>query len=479
MRILPKRLLYALVMMAICLGCERPVAERQPGEKSLPSVATIRQPHASESSTRSSPVSSAATPFEQFGTREQDTGVAGLESLGAAIGDARVVLLGESSHGVAEFAVQRERIIRYLHEQEGFSVLALEAPMYDCDAAGRREAKFDAASALMYCAFPVWTVSEVEPLFRYLRERATTDRPIRLAGFDVQLMGTQGSVYRPAYLRQMIERVDPRFAREIFESDSSLLARAIDAQGAGRDFRLSELEARDRSVRYGRLRDWLARNDKALARAAVSDHDRHVVRQLARSGEFTLNILKSTTAQAANVRDEGMAANLDFLMDSLYPTERIIVWAHNEHIRYGGADSFLGEQFGQPSMSMFRRMGNWLRSRRGELYSVGFFMRRGYHRLNDGQVLAVSSPRRESLEERFGRSGLRLAFVDLRKLDQSPPAQAFRSPMTSFVWGAVEKRLVLSDEYDGLLLVDSVGPSRRLRQPRRAPCCPKRTTGKP
>ena len=46
-------------------------------------------------------------------------------------GDARVVLLGESSHGTSEFYRARADITRWLIEQRGFTVVALEADWPD------------------------------------------------------------------------------------------------------------------------------------------------------------------------------------------------------------------------------------------------------------------------------------------------------------------------------------------------------------
>jgi hypothetical protein len=51
-----------------------------------------------------------------------------LAPFGQLVGAARVVALGESSHHVHEFYRLRHRLIRYLVERHGFTVLALEAP---------------------------------------------------------------------------------------------------------------------------------------------------------------------------------------------------------------------------------------------------------------------------------------------------------------------------------------------------------------
>ena len=74
-----------------------------------------------------------AIPFAVGSTEPSD--FSDLQGLRAALGPHRVVLLGEHSHGDgAAFAV-KSRLVAFLHQNLGFDVLALEAPIYDCMAA--------------------------------------------------------------------------------------------------------------------------------------------------------------------------------------------------------------------------------------------------------------------------------------------------------------------------------------------------------
>src|SRR4051794_36169403 len=59
------------------------------------------------------------------------------DSLLDSIGDARVVLLGEASHGTHEFYRERARITRRLIEERGFTAVAVEADWPDAWRAGR------------------------------------------------------------------------------------------------------------------------------------------------------------------------------------------------------------------------------------------------------------------------------------------------------------------------------------------------------
>ena len=81
-----------------------------------------------------------------------------LEPLLRRVGDARIVLLGEATHGTSEFYRMRERISRELIEQKGFSFIAIEGDWPDAARIDHyvRHAEYPPSEWTAFARFPVW-----------------------------------------------------------------------------------------------------------------------------------------------------------------------------------------------------------------------------------------------------------------------------------------------------------------------------------
>src|SRR5437763_2209557 len=130
-------------------------------------------------------------------------------------GDARVVLLGEATHGTAEFYRARAAITRHLIVEHGFNIVALEADWPDAARIDRyvRHLAPAAEARPAFQRFPTWMWRNEEVLafidwLRLHNERLPPERRAAFRGLDVYSLGASIE----AVLRYLDE-VDPEAAK--------------------------------------------------------------------------------------------------------------------------------------------------------------------------------------------------------------------------------------------------------------------------
>ena len=129
-----------------------------------------------------------AIPFE---TTEPGSGFEDLMPLKEIIGDARIVALGEATHGTHEFFQMKHRLIEFLVEEMGFNVFAIEANWPEANLVNDyvRTCEGDEAALLAGLYFWTWNTQEVLDMIRWMcaHNQDPGDAPeISFAGFDMQ-----------------------------------------------------------------------------------------------------------------------------------------------------------------------------------------------------------------------------------------------------------------------------------------------------
>jgi erythromycin esterase-like protein len=134
------------------------------------------------------------------------------------ISDARVVLLGEASHGTHEFYRERARITRLLVEERRFDAVAVEADWPDADRVNRfvrgREGGTALAALGEFRRFPVWMWRNVDVVafVDWLRaHNAAIPKPEERVGFyGLDLYSLRRSIEAVV---GYLEKIDPEAAR--------------------------------------------------------------------------------------------------------------------------------------------------------------------------------------------------------------------------------------------------------------------------
>ncbi|MHC4449612.1 MAG: erythromycin esterase family protein [Planctomycetota bacterium] len=124
-----------------------------------------------------------------FKTVEAGNGFEDLAFLKKMIGDARIVSLGEATHGTREFFQMKHRLLEFLATQMGFSIFSIEACMPEAYAVNDyvEHGKGDLGKQISGMYFWTWRTQEVRVMVEWMRSfNAAGNGPLRFTGFDMQ-----------------------------------------------------------------------------------------------------------------------------------------------------------------------------------------------------------------------------------------------------------------------------------------------------
>ncbi|MCG3137286.1 MAG: hypothetical protein HJJLKODD_01129 [Phycisphaerae bacterium] len=370
-----------------------------------------------------------------------------LQPLKKMIGNARIVALGEVTHGTKEIFQMKHRLVEYLVKEMGYTIFAIEANMpesykmndYVLSGAG------DPREILNGMYFWTWNTREVLSMVEWMREfNAAGKGPIEFVGFDMQT---------PNVAMQIV--LD--FMRE---HDSESLASAETSYQMVR-------QAREASTgQWGpspeQLPLWRSAEEAA---AAVFKHlennrvklqgDRPVKEfdWIIQNARVVLQCCQMNTSEVG--RDQSMAENVRWILQQ-NPQAKLVIWAHNGHVN-------------RLASTMGYELAKWY----GEDYRVvGFTANRGeYTALLQGVGLQANplQPGDTGTIELFLQStGLPLLLLDLRQAEAGSATSGWlRQEMDMRSIGALAQEMqffpvVVTDLYDLLIYLDQTTPTELL-----------------
>jgi erythromycin esterase-like protein/predicted phosphoribosyltransferase len=275
-------------------------------------------------------------------------GVPPASVLDELVGDARIVLIGESSHGTHEFYAARAQMTRWLIENKGFTAVAAEADWPDAYRVNRwvRGLGSDASAdeALSgFERFPAWMWRNVvvREFVDWLHDHnIRRSAPERVGFYGLDLYSLHRSMHE---VITYLDTVDPAAAQrararyECFDhtgpEDGQAYGYAA-AFGAGPS---CEREVIDQLVDLNESAlEYLSRDGLAAADELFSARQNA---QAVRNSELYYRKMFHGRVTSWNVRDEHMAQTLDALLSHLDDSRgaighpgKVVVWAHNSHV---------------------------------------------------------------------------------------------------------------------------------------------------
>lgn len=296
---------------------------------------------------------------------------ASLERLLERIGEAHVVLLGEASHGTAEFYEMRAKITKALIEKRGFNIVAVEADWPDAAAIDRyvRDTPVSApGSARPFTRFPTWMWANAQVLdfVQWLRQyNSSFNKDVGYYGLD--LYSLHASIEAVLNYLEDVDRETASIARQRYgclspwEQDPATYgAAAISGRYRGCEDEVVSMlkELLDQQMQ-------LASHDGQRFVDAVQN-----ARVVANAEQY-YRAMYYGGAASWNLRDQHMFDTLQMLLRVRGPQAKAVVWEHNSHIGDARATE-MGRVRDQ------HNVGQLARQEHGQdAYLVGFGTHRG------------------------------------------------------------------------------------------------------
>ena len=248
-------------------------------------------------------------------------------------GDARVVCLGEASHGTSEFYRARAAISRRLIERHGFNIVAVEADWPDA-ATIDRYVRHRPARDLEFTAFErfpmwMWRNQEVDAFVRWMRQHNEGRAHERMCGFyGLDLYNLSASMRA---VIGFLDDQDPELARLAHRRYGCLDPWAEDPALYGRHS-LVEGYARCEVGVIQMLKDLLQKQLDCFGPECDEWLDAAANARLVKDAEAYYRVMYHGSAESWNLRDRHMFDTLNMILDAKGPQSKAIVWAHNSHI---------------------------------------------------------------------------------------------------------------------------------------------------
>ena len=271
------------------------------------------------------------------------------------IGDARVVLIGEASHGTHEFYATRAELTRRLIEEKGFSAVAVEADFPDAYRVNEYVRGLDGDSSAEealggFERFPTWmwrnTVVRdfVEWMRVYNRSRPTDAAQVGFYGLDLYSLHSSMQA-----VIDYLDKVDPAAAQRARYRYGCFEDFGEDPQVYGYSASLDIDETCQAEV-MAQFNDILrSRADFMQADGRLAEDAFFYGKQNARlvvNAEEYYRTMFTGRVSTWNLRDQHMMETLLALMEHLEGMQeeaRLVVWAHNSHLGDARATQ-MGEQ---------------------------------------------------------------------------------------------------------------------------------------
>jgi erythromycin esterase len=373
-----------------------------------------------------------------------ENGFDDLKPLKDLIGKARIVSLGECTHGSSEVFSMKHRMLEYLVIEKGFTIFSIEANMPEAFALNEYiiEGKGEPRKLLAGMYFWTWNTQEVLDMIEWMKKyNETATKKIMFTGFDMQFPNISIKIIRdylnlnkPGFLsilndydllskKKLMKKNEGNNIFKTLMADAQILMDSLNAHKPGifdKDF------------------NWAFQNASIL-------------------WQYAANHFSNPS------RDESMAENVKWILNE-NPSAKIVLWAHNGHIKKDN-DGFENKSMGEYLDKLYGK----------EMIAIGFATAEGTYTAlqRDGtKFTALDStnnilPKENSYESIFNTADAANFLLDLRNVSKDQESSGWIFEKIFFrVIGAVAMnkyqftKINLTSHFDMIIFIRKTSASK-------------------
>jgi|GEM_PF-2933831 len=391
-------------------------------------------------------------------TIDPGAAVGDLAPIKGIVGDAQVVMLGQTDRDAHEQLQLSHRLIRFLVEQMGFTALALEENVATSERINayllRGEGDPRALLARMG-AWQTWGNDEFLALLKWLRaydQNPLHKKKVRFYGIDI--LDPYASM---ADVMTYLDRVDTDYA--VFLKKGPIDFGFLKADSWLQLVARYSAMGNAKSIAFGEhIKGVLARfEQKRSEYIALSSEGEytwvlHEAGCVKRASDFFSIVTTASPEEVGNVRTTAMVDNLMWLINEVAKGERLIVWAHNIHV---SRDYIEVNVPGASKLASMYPMGRFMSTELGaKMVSMGFSY------ANSVTTDSLAPPARSSsIDGALAGVGKPLFVIDLRTAPAEGPVRTWLNIRNEMRGLGGVTRLVPARAYDAIIFVDQITPA--------------------
>lgn len=334
----------------------------------------------------------------------------GFELLKNQIKDARIIVLGEQQHGTAEEYEHLAIMVKFLHEEMGFNVVAQEYCFYSF---GTEFSYFEpqVSSDILrkYMYWPQGAAMEHDAFFQYIDSQKLKGSPLFLAGFDSRIFAREK--FKPYFLK-LKQRCSSCFENEEEHAKFNRLFENV----LFKEYK-DTCTTKEQSFFIEKTNCIL----NQLPKTSSSPRDLQNAKNFVAFYKNAWNLKKHGNEEIRRYeeREKQMADNIVWLADEIFPNEKIIVRTHNGHAAKNiqSLKGYLADSI----MNDATTVGSILNETYGsKCFIIGTTAFEGTYTNWSFKPQLIPKPHPNSIESKLENKNLNYAYHSLNEYGQDP-----------------------------------------------------------